>query len=71
MALIRDGVLICPICDTADSIKEEDRTIRHHPLTVDGEAIFVSRLDNNYEHSRYFCDSCDITVQLPAPAWWI
>lgn len=71
MALIRDGILICPICDTANSIKEEDRTIRQHELIADGKAIFVSRQDNNSEHSRYFCDSCDTTVQLPAPAEWI
>lgn len=62
-----DEELVCPICDTVGHVREEDRATRVHDLSVHGDEIVPSEDDHLFEHVRYFCGSCDTTVQLPLP----
>lgn len=62
---IDDDELVCPVCGAAGQICEEDRATRRHELSIHGARIVASDDDHLFEHDRYFCGSCDTTVQLP------
>lgn len=65
--LIRDEALVCPHCEQADCIVEEDAAERWNPvrLGVNGDGIHVAQGDATFETTGWRCEACGKAVEMP------
>jgi hypothetical protein len=66
IAGVRGRSLVCPVCHTADEIRQVNRGFQEYELSVDTDGqIFASAGDWSEDSSSFVCGACLSTVRLP------